>query len=300
MLSNCLLSIRQTSMEIEKEIFVVDNNSSDGSREMIREFFPEVRLINSGENMGFANANNLAIPFTHSPLVLFLNPDTIVKPHALSEMRNIFSMNSSIGAIGCKIINFSGMTVELPFQIALTEFTPLKRFFIQLLGGELSNRLLKKVLSYHNPDKSGYVKNLYGACLMVRRDTLEQVGYFDGNFFMYCEDIDLCNRISQSGWKLYYTNQAEIVHLEGGASNKAPSEFSVRTLCDSLSKLMYKYHGVGGKVQFRFSIFVCAIIKLMMLLIFKTIISRKHVTRNITVENSIHKYSTMIKWSLGT
>jgi GT2 family glycosyltransferase len=290
LLHNCISSLIETSAEIKIEIIVVDNASKDGSRDMVRNAFPNVIIINSGANIGFARANNLAIPQVQSSNVLFLNPDTIIKNGALQKMTNVLLENHSIGAAGCKILDMEGKTVELPFQI---EGTPLKMLFLQIFPFNL----IKRIFPYQNPYQNGYVKNLFGACLMVRKKVLDQVGYFDEQFFMYAEDIDLCQRIHKNGWQLYYLSDAEIIHLEGGASDKAPSDFSTLMMCESVSKLMYKNYGKIGIFIYKFGVIISSLLRLVFLFTIRALNAIMNSKEKKYVHN-IHKHLTKLKWCL--
>lgn len=261
-LYNCLESITKSSDDIAGNIIVVDNNSSDNSREMVKNNFPDVHLINSGGNIGFGRANNIAIPLAKTPYILFLNPDTIVNEHALNKLSIFLNNNLRVGAVGCKIIDTQGQIVELPLQV---EATPLKRFFLQIFFSKRSSNFIKMLFPWQNVLESGCVRQLYGACLMVRKKVLDQVGYFDERFFMYAEDIDLCQRIHAAGWHLYYLADVDIIHLEGGASDKAPSEFSILMMCESISKLMKKNYGRKGELIYKFGVFISSFSRLLLL-----------------------------------
>lgn len=295
LLHDCLASIRATCSDMEYEILIVDNDSSDGSREMIKEYFPEVHLINSGSNMGFARANNLAIPLAIAPYILFLNPDTIVLNDALSKMSNFLSKNPDIGAISCKIIDETGRIAELPIQ---TEGTPVKRFLLQLFSSHSSFGLIKKIFSSHNPYESGYVRYLYGPCLMIRKKVLEEVGYFDERFFMYAEDIELCHRISQKGWLAYYMSKVDIVHLGGKASENAPSDFSLITMCDSISKLMAKNYGKRGAITYRLAVFISSCLRIAIVSFVLYIHKLTGKSEKKRYKQSWKKQWILLKWSL--
>lgn len=297
MLKNCISSILENSNGLNVEIIVVDNASSDGSGEMVKDNFPNVKLIDSGGNIGFARANNLAIPHVKSQHILFLNPDTIVGQNALNKMHDFLIATPSIGALGCKIINAYGRTAELPLQI---EVSPFKKLFLQLFFSGESANLVKKIFPHQNSHQSGYLRNLFGACIMVRKKVLDEVGYFDEQFFMYAEDIDLCHRIFRHGWKLYYLSEAEILHFEGGASQKAPSDFSTRMMCESVSKLMYKNYGKIGRLIYKIGLFAGSLIRLALLIILSIGNKSEDRRRKTKYSNSIYKHMLILKWTLMT
>ena len=152
LLKDCLLSIYETKERLKIQIIVVDNLSSDGSREMVRTSFPEVKLINSGANIGFAKANNLAIPYVKSSLILFLNPDTVVKHNTLQTLIDFNIKNPSVGAIGCRAVNLDGKVQELGLQWFPSPFTELFNLFIILISSnpEASGLFFRILLNWLN------------------------------------------------------------------------------------------------------------------------------------------------------
>lgn len=296
-LHDCLASIRNSCGALEVETFVVDNDSIDGSREMVERDFPEVHLINSGSNMGFGKANNLAIPQAKAPYVFFLNPDTIVKQNTLEKMCAFLDNNPETGLIGCKMIDAEGYPAELPLQM---EATPFKRLLLQIFFTNKSANIIESVFPSHNPLESGYLKNLYGACLMVRKKVLDEVGYFDEQFFMYAEDVDLCQRIYKKGWKIYYMSEVDIIHLEGKASDKAPKEFSIVTMCDSICKLMFKNYGMKGKIIYRFGVFISSFLRLPIIFFLRGVDIATGKKNQVKYKQSCYKHKIMLKWSLAS
>jgi GT2 family glycosyltransferase len=305
LLKNCLESIRQHKGSCKIKIIVVDNVSKDGSREMVETLFPEVKLINSGGNIGFGRANNLGIPYADTPLILFLNPDTLVMNGTFERMMDFIKSHALVGAMSCMItygpdqdetLGTDGEAHTLGLQWFPSPFTELLR--IILLSDKMIQRL-KRYLPYKNPNESGYVSKLYGTCLMVRREVLEQCGYFDERFFMYGEDVDLCRRITDAGWKLYYMSEVKIAHLAGGAGDKTASQFGTLMTCESISQLMEKYHGKLGKYAYRIVIFIGSNVRLLLLLMLKIISALSFLHKNRNYKSSFNKYAAMVKWSLG-
>ncbi len=297
MLENCLMSIRQTTQRQAVKVIVVDNNSRDGSRDMVQTLFSEVLLINSGGNIGFARGNNVGISYADTPFVLFLNPDTVVMENAIHHMIDFMKANPSVGALGCKMKYPDGTMQNLGLQWFPSPFTEL--FNILFVSSETINRL-RKVLPCKDPHTSGYVRILAGGCLVVRREVLQSVGAFDERFFMYSEDDDLCRRISEADWKLYYLSEAEIIHLIAGASGNSSNQFSTLMKCESVSKLMEKYYGKVGKLSYRFIIGTGSQARLLMLGTLKVLTLLRLVRiRKINFEVSSRKYLAMLRWSLG-
>ncbi|MGB9612606.1 MAG: glycosyltransferase family 2 protein [Candidatus Margulisiibacteriota bacterium] len=192
LLENCLKSIYAHTHRVTFEIIVVDNNSHDGSQQMVKNNFPKVILIENKENVGFIAASNQGLRRFKGRYALLLNDDTIVKDFAFDYLIEFMDNHPTVGACGPKLLNTNGT--------------------IQRQGGILG----KKFWLSQKPIE---VRFLVGACLMVRREVIEKVGILDENLFFYNDDLDWCLRIRKAGWKIYYLPQAEVVHY-GGYSSK--------------------------------------------------------------------------------
>lgn len=295
-LRSCLRSIEQRKGGLKVQTIVVDNDSRDGTGEMVAAMFPSVTLIRSGGNLGFARGCNLGLRRAESPLVLFLNPDTEVTGDALADMVGFIEEHQDVAALNCLFREPGGDA----FGPGLQWFpSPLTELAILLLVSKGTAGRLARILPYHPPELSGYVRKLYGGCLLVRRAVLEQVGPFDERFFMYCEDVDLSRRMLQAGWKLYYLAEAEIRHLGGGASSGAPSDFSVLMMCESFSKLMRKYYGVTGSAGYRVVALGGSLFRLTILggLRLASLLRRdKAADQRLS---SLRKYAATVQWALG-
>lgn len=296
LLRNCLESIRQHGGALAIETIVVDNNSADGSRAMVAEHFPDVILVNSGGNLGFARANNLAVPRASAPYILFLNPDTEIRPGALASMVEFMRKDPGVGALGCKIRDVSGQLQELGLQWFPSPLTELLKYCAVSTS---TYRRLPRFFPYHDPESSGFVRKLFGACLLVPRKVLDQVGSFDDRFFMYCEDVDLCHRIGSAGWRLYYLSEVEILHLGAGASDAAPGAFAVLMNCESFSKLMRKYYGALGAVAYRLIVFAGAQLRLALLLLVRFAAFLRRSAPAKSWSGSVKKHLTTLRWTLG-
>lgn len=296
MLENCLRSIEENRGPLKVDVIVVDNASRDGSGEMVQERFPEVVYIQSGGNIGFARANNLARSRVTAPIVLFLNPDTLLKRGTLEAMVRIFAQDEKAAVVGCKIRDEHGVVQELPSQWWMS---PLRKGVELLLLSEHTEQRMKKIIPYHDPEASGYVSYLYGACLMVKKETLDLVGWFDDRFFMYCEDVDLCHRINSLGLKIYYLAEAEIIHLIGGATKNASGSFAGVMMLDSINKLMGKYYGARGVVSFKSMVWVNSQIRLFLLALLNVLTRAGRCKRDINFEFSRGKYRNAMKWCMA-
>jgi len=222
LLRNCLYSIFETIKRNKFEIYVVDNNSSDNSVAMVKEEFKGVNLIINKENIGFARANNQSIKLSKGEFVMVLNPDTILLPNAVDGMVDFLKSHKNIGAIGPKILQADGKVSNVGarrFPNLLFEFfniTSLNRQFPK------SKLFGKYWMSFWDHNDLRQVECLTGACMIVRKKVIDNVGLLDENFFMYSEDIDWCYRIKKGGWDIYYYPEAEIMHLNGQSSKQKP------------------------------------------------------------------------------
>ncbi len=239
-LEQALHSAQKALTAIDSEIFVVDNASVDGSVEMVRQRFPEVRLIASVENLGFSRANNLAITQAGGDFIVLLNPDTVVQEDTFHVLLSFFDRNPAAGAATCKIINPDGtFSVDCRHSIP----TPAIAFWKAIGFSSLfpKSRLFGRYnLTYLDENQTAEVEAISGSFMMIRRETVAKVGLLDETFFMYCEDIDYCHRINLAGDKIYYVPDTQIIHYKGESTKKNNIDYVV-TFNKSLY-LFYKKH----------------------------------------------------------
>ncbi len=227
----CLSSIEENLPSSSVETIVIDNSSTDGSPDLIKENFPWVKLTRNRRNLGYSRANNQGIKETRGEFILFLNPDTIVLPQALNILRNEMKTDPSVGAVGPLL--FSS---ENHFQVS---FGREISFFHELLQKSLLNHYFRRKLK--KIQKKREVGWLSGACLLTRKSILEKTGLFDEDFFLYFEDIDLCRRIRKNGWKLILLPEAKVYHTGGGSAAKLKKSSLYHYRKSQL--LYYKKHG---------------------------------------------------------
>ena len=219
-LEQAIRSVYRSAGALEIELFVVDNNSVDGSVEMVHARFPEVHLIANEENTGFSTANNQAIQLAKGRHLFILNPDTIVQEDTLTTLVEFLDAHPKAGAVGCKILNPDGTFApesrrSFPTPaVAFYRMTGLSRLFPK------SRTFGRYNLSYLSPDEAAEVDALSGSCMVVRAKAVEQAGMFDEDFFMYGEDLDWCYRIQQAGWTIHYTPDTQIIHYKGESTKK--------------------------------------------------------------------------------
>ncbi|GIX45475.1 MAG: glycosyltransferase family 2 protein [Candidatus Hydrogenedentota bacterium] len=218
----CLKSFGARLNDPSYEVIVVDNGSTDGSLEMVREEFPSVRLMPQGENLGFTKANNIGLRAARGQYLLILNSDTEILDDALERMCAFMEAHPDIGALGPKLLN-PDFTLQYScrrfpsYRTALFHrYSIITRLFP---NNRYSQEYLMKDVGH---DTTMDVDWVSGAALLTRRETLAQVGLFDEGFFVYAEDVDLCYRIKQAGWRVVYLPEARIIHHIGKTSRQVP------------------------------------------------------------------------------
>ena len=244
LLRQCLKSIYEQTKEIPFEIIVVDNASSDNSREIVCSEFSNVQLIKSAENLGFSRGNNLGASLAKGTYLLFLNTDTILFENSIKVLSDFLDKHPDVGAIGPKILFEDGC-----FQLSSGRLPNLFREFIDKIVYSLARKWRKVICPllerWHNTAKS--VGWLTGACLMVRQSAFSQVNGFDENLFMYFEDKDLCKRINASGWQIMYYPSTSTIHLLAGSSSSVDKQ-KINGLYRTSQLYYYRKH--LGRLQF--------------------------------------------------
>ncbi len=241
-LQNCLESLYKTTDGLQQEIILVDNCSKDGSVSFVRAGFPQVKVIENAVNYGFARANNIGAQVATGEYLLFLNPDTIIRETTIKEMIKLLRQEPDAGAVGAKLLNSDGS-----LQLSCREFytlrtillsrTPLKR--IAWLGRFLRQNLMAD-WDHNEPRKVDWV---LGACLLTTRQIMEKVGYFDDQYRLYFEDMDLCYRIRKAGYGVYYCPTSVVQHLYQRSS---AGKFTRKTIWHIKSAIRF-FNKVGWK-----------------------------------------------------
>ncbi|MCK4886675.1 MAG: glycosyltransferase family 2 protein [Planctomycetes bacterium] len=249
-LANCLRSIEENPASKPFEVIVVDNASSDGTVESVRNKFPEVVVIANSQNLGFAAANNQGIEKSQGEYILLLNPDTIVYSGSLEVLIEFMDENEDVGICGPRLLNNDGSIQRSArrypsFRGALHRHTAFK--FLGVFKGEYKKWLMKDF----GQDEQKDVEQLMGAALIIRKSVLDKVGGMDERFFMYYEEVDLCYRIKQAGWRVVFLPGASITHLGGRSSEQVPVEKQLMAMT-SLLKFFRKHRGKFITVIFCF------------------------------------------------
>ena len=219
-LEQCLISVKAALECIDGEVFVVDNNSVDGSQQMLQERFPETTIILNKENVGFAKANNQAIKLAKGEYVLLLNPDTVVEIDTFKKVIDFMDAHPDAGGLGVKMVDGRGNFLpESKRSLPTPEVAFYKIFGLSKLFPK-SKKFGKYHLSYLNEDETNKVDILAGAFMLIRKSVLDKIGLLDETFFMYGEDIDLSYRITLAGYNNYYFPKTRIIHYKGESTKK--------------------------------------------------------------------------------
>ena len=220
-LEQCMLSVRKAMQHVSGEVFVVDNNSIDGSVKMVKNKFPEVKLIANKENLGFSKANNQAMRMASGEYILLLNPDTVVEDDTFSKVVEFMDEHADAGGLGVKMVDGSGKFLpESKRGLPTPEAAFYKMFGISKLFPK-SKRFSKYHLGYLDENQTHQVDILAGAFMLMRKSVLDEIGLLDESFFMYGEDIDLSYRIIKAGYKNYYFPHTRIIHYKGESTKKS-------------------------------------------------------------------------------
>lgn len=224
-LEQCLHSVQHavdklTEIDCKAEVFVVDNNSVDGSVSEVRLKFPHVKLIENRENVGFSKANNQAIKQSSGRHILLLNPDTVVEEDTFLKCIEFMDSHPDAGALGVKMIDGKGAFLPESKRALPTPAVSFYKMFGLATLFPNSKRFGKYHLGYLDYNKTHSVDVLAGAFMFIRKETLEKTGYLDETFFMYGEDIDLSYRITQAGYCNYYYPGTTIIHYKGESTKK--------------------------------------------------------------------------------
>lgn len=251
-LRDCLPSLIPTLRGIQAEILLSDNGSSDDSLAWLRESFPQIKILENGANLGFAEANNRAFAHARGRHVLLLNPDTVLKGDALGPMLSFLDNNDQVGAVGCMLLNPDGSRA-----ISARTFPSLLSYWLQFSG--LAWRYPRSrfcgrfQMTYWDGGSARKVDWVCGAALMIKRELLNRLGGLDPLFFLTYDEIDFCHRIKDAGYEVWYTPQSAIVHLDRQSepqSNPRPEARIKYLTVERNSRVRYfvKHHGMAYAV----------------------------------------------------
>jgi GT2 family glycosyltransferase len=214
LLRTCLQSLLKELDGIDAEVFLVDNDSADQSAEMVEKEFPQIRLIANDTNRGFAAANNQALALATGEFILLLNPDTVVHPGAIKTLLGFMQAHARAGIVAPQLLESNGAV-----QRSCRQFPTFFGMLYELLGLSKLFPDQEKFRQYKmldwNHDDERQVDQPEGACLLLRRQVIEEVGVLDEGFFMLFEEVDWCYRIKEKGWQIWFTPSAQVTHHYG-------------------------------------------------------------------------------------
>lgn len=249
-LSDCLRSVYEQAGDVDYEVIVVDNASTDGSLDMIKSDFERVVLLENAQNKGFATANNQGMEIAKGRYVLLLNSDTVVLDGAIAKTVSFADAHPRAGVTGCRVLNADRTLQPTCFMFPsilnmflsstyLYKFFPKSRFF----GRER--------MTWWDRSDVRQVDVVTGCFMLVRREAIDQVGVMDERFFMYAEETDWCYRFREEGWDVTFTPAGQIIHLGGQSTAKKPVAMIVQ-LRLSILKFIRKHSGRFAQVSARF------------------------------------------------
>jgi GT2 family glycosyltransferase len=243
LLHKCLVSIYQYTSNISFEIFVVDNDSGDGSVEMVRQEFPNVTVIANSQNIGFAAGNNQAIKQTKGDFILLLNPDTELIDNSLAKMVEIMKANRQIGVLGPRLSNS-----DHSLQSSVRRFPTFRSQALIMLKLQHVFPSLPALRSYLAVDfdyqLDQFVDQVMGAAFMISREVLEKVGLLDERYFIWFEEVDYCRRVKDANYNVAYTAQAALIHHGGESFAQVFRPAKQKMFNASMRKYMLKQQGL--------------------------------------------------------
>lgn len=259
-LEQCLFSVRKAIANIDAEIYVVDNNSVDGSLKMLAEKFPEVKVIANKDNVGFSRANNQAIRISTGEYVLLLNPDTVVEDDTFTKTIEFMDSHPDAGGLGVKLVDGKGRYLPESKRGLPTPATAFYKMFGLTKLFPHSKRFARYYMGHLDKDEINEVDILVGAFMLMRRETLDKCGLLDETFFMYGEDIDLSYRITLAGYKNYYYPKTRIIHYKGESTKKTSVNY-VLVFYKAMEIFVNKHFANKGARTFSFLINIAIYIK---------------------------------------
>ena len=250
-LEQCVISVQKAIQNIDSEIIVVDNNSTDGSCEMMKSRFPNIKLIENKENLGFPKGNNIGVASAKGEYICILNPDTVIGEDTFTKILEFVSSNeiekNKLGIVSCKLIDGSGNFLPESKRGVPTPFVALTKIFGLY---KISNYFGKYYAQHLTQNQSGKVDILVGAFMVMQRKLYLEIGGFDENCFMYSDDIDLSYQVLKNEKSNYYFHETTVIHYKGESTVK---DATYMYRFQEAMNFFYKKH---FKISIVFSIFM--------------------------------------------
>jgi GT2 family glycosyltransferase len=288
-LAKCLESIRHQRLSRDTEVVVVDGASFDGSETLVWDRFPEVDFIQSPENIGYGRCCNLGARSARGEFLLILNPDTELRPGAVGAMMAALKTQSTIGLVGARLIDPDGT-----FQTSSTH--PLPGIFNTVFDCAFIRRLVWRVTGRSRRRSPFPVNVVSGACMMVRTSLFKKIGGFNPRFFMYGEDVDLCQRVRASGHEVCHVPMAEVIHHGGVSSANRGNGFSQVMIREAVDVFMRIHHGPITAFCCRALMAVSALTRLAAASAARVFSGRSSRER---LDGVIQKWCLVLRWCFG-
>jgi GT2 family glycosyltransferase len=286
----CLQTLYANLPPTAAEVIVVDNASQDGSAAAVREAFPQVSVIANEENKGFGPANNQALRLATGEYVLLLNSDAFPCPHAIQRLMAYLDAHPDVAVVGPRLLNRDGT-----LQRSCYPFPSPKRAvcdYLLLAAAFPSNRWVGDYRAWPH-DAERVVDFVIGACMLVRRAAIEKIGLFDEDFFFYGEETDWCRRFQRQGWKVSFTPDAEVFHLNG-ASGTAQPDAVFDEFRRAQERFIHKHHGTLALAFVRFVIVLGASMRTVAFGLLAMAPGRRHARLE-----QARKWRRILTWTLG-
>ncbi len=245
----CIVSVQEAINNLDAEIIVIDNNSSDDSCAMMKRCFPDIKLIENQENLGFPKGNNIGVNAAKGTYICILNPDTVVAEDTFTKILDIENWKLKTGIVGCKLIDGSGNFLPESKRGVPSPFVAFTKIFGLY---KISNLFGKYYAQHLSENQSGKVDILVGAFMILKRELYQEVGGFDEKCFMYSDDIDLSYMVTQKGFENYYYHETSVIHYKGESTIK--DSIYMQRFQEAMN-FFYKKH-------FKISIFFSAFMKI--------------------------------------
>jgi len=292
LLLECIESIRAARKNLNIEIIVVDNASSDGSPEAVRNLSDHINIIVNNNNIGFSKANNIGMRRSHGRYMCVVNSDIKVLNYCIEDAIGYMDNNHSIGVLGPQVLNR-----QMKIQYTCREYPNLWSTFCQAFGFhrffEKSKLFKDSFMTYFDHTSIRKVDVLSGCFLIVRKEAIQQVGFFDERFFIYGEDVDWCRRFNEAGWDVIFYPLSHVIHYGGTSSASAPARFNIEML-KAHFQYWEKWHGNPSNALYiilrLFSVYFRVVI-------LSCILPFKHSMKRDLI-GVIKKHAAMGKWIL--
>jgi len=286
-LVNCLNSIYKTVTDIDQEIYVVDNNSTDGSQDAVKNGFPDVKLIENKTNTGFSYANNQALSVMQGRFAVLLNSDAVLREGAIKSLLNFMNNTPRAGIAGVQLLNKDGSR-----QNSIDNFPSLETEI-------LNKSILRLIFPCKYPGKTGNynapieVDSVIGACMIVRKEAMDEVGFLDEDYFIFLEETDWCFRMNKKGWKVYHVPDSRVFHLSGHSKKKTPGESQIEYY-----KSLYKFFRKNKDPVSYLTLRILKPSKLLINLFLNILGNLITLFQNEKLSSRLLKYYTLLMWHL--